>query len=123
MPLSIAIIGASTNPNKYGNKAVRAWRDQGWTVYPVHPTAEEIEGIKAYPSVEDIPARPDKASFYVPPQVGMKVIEQVAEKGIKEVFLNPGAESEELIQKCYDLGVTPVVACSILAVGADPDAL
>ena len=120
MPDSIAIIGASTDRSKYGNKAVRAWRQQGWTVYPIHPAAQEVEGLKAYPSVGEVPYPIDKASFYVPPQIGLKAIEGVAEKGIKEVYLNPGAESEDLVARCYALGVTPIVACSILAVGAHP---
>ncbi|NCO39519.1 MAG: CoA-binding protein [Armatimonadetes bacterium CG_4_10_14_3_um_filter_66_18] len=120
MPDSIAIIGASTDRSKYGNKAVRAWRQQGWTVYPIHPTAQEVEGLPAYASVGDVPYPIDKASFYVPPRIGLKALEGVAEKGIKEVYLNPGAESEDLIARCYELGVTPIVACSILAVGAHP---
>jgi acyl-CoA synthetase (NDP forming) len=120
MPDSIAIIGASTDRSKYGNKAVRAWRQQGWTVYPIHPAAQEVEGLKAYPSVGEVPCPIDKASFYVPPQIGLKALEGVAEKGIKEVYLNPGAESEDLVARCYELGVTPIVACSILAVGAHP---
>jgi len=123
MAQTIAILGASSNRSKYGNKAVRAWVQQGWTVYPLHPTEKEIEGLRAYRSVLDLPVVPDKASFYVPPAVGLTVIEQVAQKGIKEVFLNPGAESEALIARCQELGVTPIVACSIRFVGADPNEL
>ena len=120
---SIAIIGASNNRNKFGNKAVRAYLQKGYNVYPVHPLLETVEGIKAYKSVSDIPGDIDIASFYVPPTVGIKVIEEVAKKGIKEIYLNPGAENEELLKKAKDLGIKVVQACSILATGTHPKEL
>ena len=120
---SIAIVGASNNRDKFGNKAVRAYLQKGYTVYPVNPKEEKIEGLKVYKSVLDIPEIVDLASFYVPPQIGLGMIEEVAKKGIKEVFLNPGAESDELYEKAQKLGVTPIVACSIVAVGLSPGQL
>ena len=123
MRKSIAIIGASRDRSKYGNKAVRAYLAQGYTVFPVHPKEKEIEGQTAYASVLDIPDEVEIASFYVPPEVGLKVLEEVAQKGIRTVYLNPGAESEELLRKAEELGITPIVACSILAVGMSPEEL
>jgi len=123
MRKSIAIIGASRDRSKYGNKAVRAYLAQGYTVFPVHPREKEIEGQTAYASVLDIPDEVEIASFYVPPEVGLKVLEEVAQKGIRTVYLNPGAESEELLRKAEELGITPIVACSILAVGMSPEEL
>jgi len=120
---AIAIIGASSNREKFGNKAVRAYLTQGYVVYPVHPKEASIEGQRAYPTVLDIPDAVEVASFYVPPKVGLAVIEQVAQKGIRTVYLNPGAESDELIHKAEALGITPIVACSILAVGMSPKEL
>jgi len=119
-PKTIAIIGASANRKKYGNKAVRAYKAQGYTVYPVNPKEAEIEGLPAYKSILDIPGPVEMASFYVPPAVGMKVIGEVAMKGVKEVYLNPGADSEELFYKAESLGIRPIIACSILAVGMNP---
>ena len=87
------------------------------------PRAAEIEGQKCYPSVLDIPVAPDEASFYVPSAVGLQLIEEVAAKGIRKVWLNPGAESEELIEKARSLGVEPITACSIIAVNFDPEDL
>lgn len=120
---SIAIIGASADRSKYGNKAVRAYQQRGFKVYPINPKGGEIEGEKAYASILDLPETPDQASFYVPPAVGLKAIEDVAAKGIKRVWLNPGADSGELIAKATSLGVEPIVACSILAVDMQPDEL
>ncbi len=120
---SIAIIGASNNHEKFGNKAVRAYLQKGYTVYPINPKEEVIEGLKAYKSVLEVPGPIEQASFYILPQVGLKVIEEIAKKGIKEVYLNPGTESNELYEKAQKLGVTPIVACSIVAVGISPSQL
>jgi hypothetical protein len=119
----VAVIGASSDRSKFGNKAVRAFANQGYTVVPVHPREETIEGWTAYKSVLDAPGPIDMATMYVAPAVGMRVIEEVAQKGIKEVWLNPGADSPELAERARELGLRTVVACSILGVGESPHAL
>ncbi|MCX7825820.1 MAG: CoA-binding protein [Verrucomicrobiae bacterium] len=120
---AVAIVGASNDRDKFSNKAVRAFLEQGYDVYPVHPTEPLIEGLKAYKSVLDIPAALDKVSFYVPPRVGMQVIADVAKKGCRELWLNPGSDSPELYEKALALGLNPIVACSIASIGGDPNAL
>lgn len=120
---TVAIIGASNNPSKFGNKAVRAYLKQGYEVYPVNPEEETIEGLKCYRSVQDVPVELDRISVYLPPAVGLKVLDEIAAKGAKEVWLNPGADSDEVVGRAYELGLQPVVACSILGVGEHPDAL
>lgn len=120
MPGTIAVIGASSNRAKYGNKAVRAYVAAGWTVYPVNPNEEEIEGLRAYPSVLDVPGEIDEASFYLPPKWGLAVADEVIAKGIPRVYLNPGAESPELVAKLQAAGVEVIQACSIVAVGRSP---
>lgn len=120
---TIAIIGASANRDKFGNKAVRAFAQQGYDVYPVHPTEQTIEGLKACRSILDIPFPLDKVSLYVPPAIGMKLVEEIARKGCKELWLNPGADSPELYEKAQALGLNPIVACSIVGVGVNPHAL
>lgn len=119
---SIAIIGASRHRQKFGNKAVRACLRRGDVVYPIHPTERVVEGLPAFASVLDVPGPVDLASFYVPPAIGLEVIEQVARKGIGQVLLNPGAESEVLLRRCAELGINAVIACSILRAGGDPEA-
>ena len=119
---SIAIIGASRHRHKFGNKAVRAYQQRGDTVYPINPHEKEIEGLPTYASVLDVPGPIDTASFYVPPEIGLQVIDAVARKGIRQVLLNPGAESEELLHRCAELGIGATVACSILLAGGDPAA-
>jgi len=116
----VAVIGASGNRNKFGNRAVRAFMQQGYTVVPINPHETEVEGLKAYASVLDVAGPIDMASLYVPPDVGEQVIAEIAQKGIAEVWLNPGAESDELIARARALRIQPIVACSIVAIGENP---
>jgi len=120
MPKIVAVIGASNNRQKFGNRAVRAFTQQGYTVLPINPHEREIEGLKAYGSVLDVPGPIDMVSFYVPPTIGERVIEEVARKRIPEVWLNPGAESDALVARARALSIQPIVACSIIAIGQDP---
>jgi len=116
----VAVIGASNNRQKFGNRAVRAFVREGYTVVPIHPSEAHVEGLTAYRSVLDVPGTIDMASFYVPPEIGEQVIEEVARKQIKEVWLNPGSESDALVARARSLSIAPIVACSIVAVGQNP---
>jgi len=121
---TIAIVGASTNRDKYGNRAVRAYLSQGYEVFPVNPHAETVEGLQAYRSVLDVPAeRLDRISVYVPPAVGLKLLPEFARKPASEVWFNPGSESDELLQRAHELGLPVVVACSVVDIGKNPHAL
>lgn len=119
----VAIIGASNDRTKFGNRAVRAYLQRGYTVIPINPHENEVEGLKAYKSVLDVPGPIDMASFYVPPEVGRQVMDEVAKKGVAEVWLNPGAESDGLIRHAKALHIEPIIACSIVAIGQNPYAL
>ena len=117
---SVAIIGASSARHKFGNKAVRAFVRQGWTVYPVNPNEPVIEGLQSYPSVTAIPGPVDRASLYLPPAIGIDVLDDIHRKGIRELWVNPGAESDALIEKAERLGLETVQACSIVGIGERP---
>jgi predicted CoA-binding protein len=119
----VAVIGASSNRDKFGNRAVRAFQQQGYTVVPINPHEAAVEGLTAYASVLDVPGAIDMASFYLPPEIGLQVIDDVARKGIPEVWLNPGAESDALIARAKALHLQPIVACSIVAIGQNPYSL
>ena len=118
---SVAVIGASHERRKYGNKAVRAYADAGYTVFPVNPKDATIEGLRAYPNVEAIEQPVDFVSLYVPPAVGLKLLPAIAAKQPRELWLNPGSESDDLIDAAADLHLRTVVACSIVALGRSPD--
>jgi predicted CoA-binding protein len=119
MPV-IAVVGASNDRHKFGNKAVRAYRNQGYTVIPVNPHETSVEGERAYASVLDYPDPIDEATLYVQPEVGVAVLDDIARKKIMTVWLNPGADAPAVVARARELGIRPVVACSILAVGESP---
>jgi predicted CoA-binding protein len=117
----VAVVGASPNRAKSGNKAVRAFLHAGYEVYPVHPAARQVEGLRAYESLDALPvARLDCVSLYVPPAEGLRVVEQAAHKQVGEVWLNPGADAPEVVARAEALGLRVVRTCSILAVGGHP---
>ena len=116
----VAVIGASNDKHKFGNRAVRAFQQQGYTVVPINPHETEVEGLKAYASVLDVPGTIDMATFYVPGSVGVQVLDEVARKGIPEVWLNPGADDRQVVEKANALGLKTVRHCSIIAIGDSP---
>jgi len=120
---NVAIIGASNDPRKFGNKAVRAFLQQGYTVYPVNPNETEVEGIVAYKSIREVPERPQMISVYVPPQVLRKLLPDIAERGCEELWLNPGTESDEVLAEAERLGLNVIQACSIVGIGVSPSHL
>ena len=117
---TVAVIGASNARNKYGNKAVRAYQRQGWTVYPVNPNESVVEGLTAFARVGDIPGPVDRAALYVPPAIGETLLDDLKAKGITELFVNPGAESDRLLERAESLGLGPIAACAIIDIGERP---
>jgi predicted CoA-binding protein len=117
---TVAIIGASSNRAKYGNKALRAYERQGYRVIPINPNEVEVEGHRTFASVLDVPEPIDMATVYVPPEIGVRVLEDIAKKGIPEVWLNPGADEPEVVARARELGLQPVIACRIVGIGERP---
>jgi predicted CoA-binding protein len=117
---TVAVIGASSNRSKFGNKAVRAYANQGFTVIPINPHEAEIEGFRAYRSVLDVPGAIDLATVYVHADAGVRVIEEIAKKGIREVWLNPGADDDAVVARAREFGLEPIIACSIYGIGESP---
>jgi predicted CoA-binding protein len=121
---TIAIVGASPNRQKFGNKAVRAYASRGYDVFPIHPQADTIEGHRAFAHVADVSVdRLDRVSLYLPPEVTLQILGDLTSKPIGELWLNPGAESEELITQLQQLGQNVVVGCSIVDIDVNPHTL
>ena len=117
---TVAIIGASSDRAKFGNKAVRAFVKRGYNVFPVNPKESQVEGLPAFKSIADVPARPNLISVYLPPPVLLKVLPDIAAKGCDELWLNPGTESAEVVALAEQLKLNIIQACSIVAIGISP---
>jgi predicted CoA-binding protein len=120
MAKTVAVIGASSDRRKFGNRALRAFERQGYRVLAINPNEREVEGHRTFPSVLAVDGPIDMATFYVPPEVGERVLVEVAQKGIPEVWINPGADSPALFARARALGIHPIHACSIMAIGEEP---
>lgn len=117
---TVAVIGASSNRGKFGNKALRAFEKQGFRIVAVNPNEAEVEGHKTYASVLDFPEPIDMATVYVPGDVGVRVMDDLAKKGVPEVWLNPGADDDAVVARAKALGLKTVIACSIIGIGDSP---
>jgi uncharacterized protein len=118
--VNVAIIGASNQRDKFGNKAVRAYVAHGHFVFPVNLRERIIEGLPVFRSILDIPAQLDTTLVYVPPEVTLKLLPAIARKGPGALYLNPGSEDDAVIARASELGLKPILACSILAIGDRP---
>jgi predicted CoA-binding protein len=114
-----AVVGASTDRDKYGNKVFRAYLQSKRKAYPVNPKADEVEGHPAYADLASLPERPRGVSIITPPKVTEKVVEDAAAVGAKFVWMQPGAESPEAIRKARELGLEVVAdgSCVLVVTG------
>ena len=122
MSKTVAIVGASSDRRKFGNKALRAFEAEGYRVIPINPNEREVEGMATYASVLDVPERIDMASVYVQPEVGLRLLPEFEQKRIGEIWINPGADSPELLADARRRKLNVIVACSIVGAGQDPSA-
>ncbi len=121
---TIAILGASRDRHKFGNKAVRAYVLCGYQVFPINPQAQTIEGLETFPSLNALAlAELDRASLYLPPEATLGILADLAQKKIGEIWLNPGSEHPEFIRQARARGLNIVLGCSILDIGVSPSSL
>ncbi|HYQ89343.1 MAG TPA: CoA-binding protein [Candidatus Binatia bacterium] len=100
-----AVVGASNDRTKYGNRVLRAYQRKGWRVYPVNPREPEIEGLTAYPDLKSLPEKPRGVSIITPPAVTERVVQDAANAGARFVWMQPGAESPEAIRAARERGL------------------
>jgi uncharacterized protein len=122
---TVAILGASADRAKFGNKSVRAHLRAGYDVYPINPSGGEIEGLPVYRSLAELPVeRIDRISVYLRPEIGLAILDEMAakapEKSGTEVWFNPGSASPALLTRARELGLNVVPACSIVDLGLSP---
>jgi predicted CoA-binding protein len=114
-----AVVGASQNRNKYGNKVLRAYQQAERPVYPVHPCAEEIEGLRAYPDLASLPEAVHGISIITPPAITERIVKQAGTLGIQHLWMQPGAESARAIETAtaHQMNVIGGDACLLVAIG------
>ena len=102
-----AVIGATDNEDKFGYKIFKMLKKAGYKVFPVNPGLEVVSGEKCFPSLSELPVRPDAVNFVVPPKVGEPIIAECAALGIRNVWLQPGANGDNVVNaaKKEDLNV------------------
>ena len=116
---AFAVIGASTDRSKYGNKVLRCYQQHGRTAFPVNPKAPEVEGLRAYPSLADLPEPVPAISVITPPAATEQVVREAHTAGVKHVWMQPGAESEEAIRTAEALGMNVIAGgpCLLVVMG------
>ncbi len=116
-----AVVGASDNPERYSYRIVKLLKERGYTVYPVSPKLDELLGLKVYRSVADIPEEVDVVDMVVNPRIGIGAMKEIAARGIRYVWLQPGAESAEIHAFAEENGVEAIDACilAVLAIKRD----
>ncbi|KTD78787.1 CoA-binding protein [Legionella waltersii] len=116
---AFAVAGASTNRDKYGNKVLRCYLQHNLTVYPLNPKEKTIEGIGVVHTMSELPEEVNSLSIITPPAITEQVVSEAIKKGIKNVWMQPGAESEKAIQDCLDNHVNVIAKgpCILVALG------
>ena len=120
MGKTVAVVGASSSRSKYGNKALRAYQAEGHRVIPINPNETEVEGLPTYGSVLDVPGPIDMATVYVQPDVTLRLLDEFERKRIPEIWINPGAEDDEVMADARRRGLNAIFACSIVGIGRRP---
>jgi uncharacterized protein len=110
-----AVVGANDKPKKFGNMIYRRLKERGYKVYPISPNYEIIEGDKCYKNLSSLPEKPDVIDMVISPKRGKSVIEEAAQLGIKNIWLQPGTYDDELLDIIEQRGLESVKACVMVA--------
>jgi len=129
---TIAVLGASSSRQKFGNKCVRAYRDAGYEVYPVNPSERMIEGLPVFRTLAEVPAPLERISVYLPPQITLALLPAIARAVTAgsagsagsaagtEVWFNPGSADGAVLAEARRLGIAARPGCSIVDIGRRP---
>jgi predicted CoA-binding protein len=120
MAKTVAVVGASSDRRKFGNKALRAFQSEGYRVVPINPNEREVEGLPTFSSVLDVPGEIDMATVYVQPAVTLGLLDEFEKKKIPEIWVNPGAEDDRVMAEARRRGMKVIFACSIVGIGRSP---
>ena len=111
-----AVVGASTNREKFGNTILRCYMENGHEVFPINPRAKEIEGLECFPDLPSLPKKPHGISVITPSKITEAVVEEAAKAGIENIWMQPGAESDKAIERAEELGMNVIAGGPCLLV-------
>lgn len=116
---AFGVIGASANRAKFGNMVLRCYQQNSRVVYPVNPQLDEVEGLVCLKSINDLPDNVKSISVITPPSITEQVVELAHSKCIKNIWMQPGAESELAVQKCVEYGINVIAdgSCILVMLG------
>lgn len=117
---TIAVLGASPWRHKFGNKCVRAYLAAGYDVYPINLSGEPVEGLQTYRRLQDVPVELDRISVYLPPPVSLELLPEMAAKGAREIWFNPGSADGQVLSTARTAGLQAIDGCSIVDIGMSP---
>ena len=103
-----AVAGASARIEKYGHKVFKALLNSGRETYPLNPVTDEIDGHKAYPEIADLPVTPESLSIVTPPEVTRRVVAQAIQAGVKNIWMQPGAEDQQASESAREAGINVI---------------
>ena len=114
-----AVIGASRDRAKYGNKVLRCYLQNGRTAWPINPRAGLIEGVDCYPDLASLPGPVHGLSIVTPPEITEQIVEQAAAAGIAHLWMQPGAESARAVERARELGLAVIAGgpCLLVVLG------
>jgi predicted CoA-binding protein len=112
-----AVVGASDDPAKFGHRIFKVLRDFGHEVYPIHPTLEEIDGVKCYARLSDLPVVPEVIDMVVNPRIGRRVFDEIAALGVRYVWMQPGTRSDEIRAFAKEKSITLIEDCVLVRIG------
>ncbi|MDP6356721.1 MAG: CoA-binding protein [Planctomycetota bacterium] len=114
-----AVVGASRDRAKYGNKVLRSFQQNGMKVFPVNPSVQEVEGLTSYASLSDLPELVYGISIITPPKITESIVEVAGELGIRNVWMQPGAESQHAVQRATEFGMNVIYGgpCLLVVIG------
>ncbi len=116
---AFGVVGASSKPHKYGNKVLRCYQQNQYAVIPVNPVEKTIEGLDCVASVDELPNQVKSISVITPPQVTEKIVASAIAKGIRNIWMQPGAESPQAVEACEAAGVNVIAdgSCILVVLG------
>ena len=114
-----AVVGASKDRSKYGNKVLRVYQQNNRPAFPVNPNEDEVEGVPAYPDLASLPETVHGISIITPPKVTEGIVKQAGELGIKNIWMQPGAESDAAVSRAEELGINVIAGgpCLLVVLG------